>query len=57
MNRYRLAFYGRRVNALGISEFHVIDVEAEDEEKARLKAYDTHEHIHGGIKVIPLKND
>lgn len=55
--RYRLAFYGRKINALGgISSFQVVDVDAESEEEARLKAYETHEHIlHGGLDGIKVK--
>lgn len=58
MSRYRLAFHGRKIRALGISGFHVVDVDAKTEEQARLLAYETHEHISGGvdgIQVIKLK--
>jgi hypothetical protein len=45
---YRLAFYGRKVGALGISSFQVIDIEAPNLEAAKLKVYDAFEHISGG---------
>lgn len=45
MKRYRCIFYGRKVNALGISSFHCLDLEAPDPDAARLKIYDTHEHL------------
>jgi len=57
MNKYRIVFHGRKIGALGTSSFQVLDVEAETEDAARWKAYDTHEHISGGIegvKIAPL---
>lgn len=45
MNTYRLVFYGRKKGAIGVLGFQVLDIEAETTEQARLKAYETHEHI------------
>ncbi len=53
---YRIAFYGRRCGALGLSGFQVLDVVADSVDEAKLRAYDTHEHISGGldgIRVVP----
>jgi len=55
MNRYRLDFYGRRVRALGASGSQVVDVEAANEEEAREKAYETHEHISGGLDGVRVQ--
>jgi hypothetical protein len=45
-HRWRLTFRGRKKGVIGISYRCQITVEAPDRETARLKAYDTHEHIH-----------
>ncbi len=45
MKRYAATFNGRTVGAIGIRYLHHIEVEAEDEKAARLKLYETHEHI------------
>lgn len=42
---YHAKFWGRRVGAIGVWSCHAVDVDAPDEEAARLKLYDTHEHI------------
>jgi hypothetical protein len=47
MPRYRIEFVGRQVGAIGVTYRQVVEVEAENEEAAGLKLYDTHEHIHG----------
>lgn len=60
MNTYRILFHGRRVNALGITSFQCLDIEAESPEAAKRKAYETHEHISGGldgIRVASVKGD
>ena len=56
MTRYRLAFYGRKLRAIGIESFQVVDVTADSPESAKLKAYDTHEHIRGNIAVKDLNS-
>ena len=43
--RYRMDFIGRQVGALGISYAQVKYLEAETEEEAQAKLYETHEHI------------
>lgn len=53
--KYRIIFHGRKIGAIGVSSFQVVDVEAESEEAARHKAYDTHEHIGGGLEGIQVK--
>ena len=42
---YRFVFIGREVGAIGVSSKWSRDVWAESEEAARLKLYETHEHI------------
>lgn len=51
--RYRALFTGKVRGALGISSRYMRDVEAPDEESARLKLYETYEHI-GGLTLTPL---
>lgn len=45
MKTYRLLFLGRPVGSIGLRQVCSIEVQAEDEAAARLKAYETHEHI------------
>lgn len=45
MKTYKIQFFGRRIGALGVSSWHTVTVAAETPEAARLKLYDTHEHI------------
>jgi hypothetical protein len=52
MPRYDLYFSGRRVGAIGITHPVLITVEADNEMAAALKAYDTHEHIAGGVNGV-----
>jgi hypothetical protein len=42
---YRLTFLGRLKGAIGELYRHAVTVDAESSEAARLKLYDTHEHI------------
>ena len=52
--RVRLIFHGRKVGAIGISGFHVVDLNVADDTTPgamRLRAYDTHEHI-GNMRII-----
>ena len=50
----RITFNGKLRGALGISYRHVVTVEAADSDAARLKLYDTHEHISiGRIEALP----
>ena len=53
--KYRIMFHGKKIGAIGVSSFQVVDVEAESIEAARRKAYDTHEHIGGGLEGIQVK--
>ena len=43
--KYLACFQGKERGAIGKSSYFNITVEADDEEAARLKLYDTHEHI------------
>ena len=52
--RYWLGFYGRKRGALGICHPCETVVEAESETEARTKAYDTHEHITGGVDGVDV---
>ena len=45
MDYYRVVFWGKKKNALGISSFHCVDAMAETPEEAILKVYDSHEHV------------
>lgn len=47
MHKFRVSFNGRKIGAIGLFGFHIVEVEAETPEDAALKAYDTHEHISG----------
>ena len=54
MPLYRITFFGRLAGALGESGHHTLTVEAPDVEAARLKLYDTHEHLSiGRIEALP----
>lgn len=56
MNRYTLAFNARTIGALGIWSDYQRTVDAPTEDAARLRLYETHEHISGVrvVKVEPL---
>jgi hypothetical protein len=43
--RYRFEFVGRQVGAIGTMSDYTVEVEADTQEAAQLKLYDTHEHI------------
>jgi hypothetical protein len=45
VSRYAFRFHGRLNGALGVSGIHNVEVEAETEEAARLRLYETHEHV------------
>jgi hypothetical protein len=45
MNTYDCKFLGRLKNAIGITHFQQIEVEADTADQAHLKLYDTHEDI------------
>jgi hypothetical protein len=45
MKTYTFSFKGREVGAIGVMGYFRQTVQAETEEAARLKLYDTHEHI------------
>lgn len=45
MNKYNCKFIGRLKNAIGITYYHEVEVEAETADKAQIKLYDTHEAI------------
>lgn len=45
MKTYRIEFNGREKNAIGVTYRIVKEVRATDEQAARLKLYETHEHI------------
>lgn len=54
--KYTFQFMGRLIGALGIKTIHTVTVDADTEEAARLKLYDTHEHI-GPIFSVKVKTD
>lgn len=43
--KYTAHFFGRNKGAIGISQRFIVFVVADNEDDARLKLYDTHEHI------------
>lgn len=45
MNTYDCKFLGRMKNAIGITHFNQLEVEADTADQAHLKLYDTHEDI------------
>lgn len=45
MKKFTAIFNGRQVGAIGTFGEFKIEIEASDREAARLKIYDTHEHI------------
>ncbi len=45
LHRYRVTFQGRERGAIGLMYTYTVEVEAYDEAGARLKVYDTHEHL------------
>ena len=45
MKKYDVAFTGREVGAIGICSRFCFEIEAESEDAARLKIYETHEHL------------
>lgn len=55
MKRWMLAFTGRKNGALGITYRVEIEVEAETAEAARMRAYNTHEHIAGGTAGVRVR--
>jgi hypothetical protein len=56
MKSYSISFVGRPIGALGVEQRHTVEVEAEDTEAAKLKLYESYEHIHlGSIKIKILK--
>lgn len=47
LRRYRIEFVGTPRGSIGFHREHIaMEVEAVDEDAARLAAYETHEHVH-----------
>lgn len=53
MKTYLAKFHGREAGAIGIFSAHTATVQAANEEAARLKLYDTHEHI-TRLQLLPV---
>ena len=51
--KYLCSFYGRKLGAIGIFYNIVIVVDAESPNGAKVKAYETHEHIQN-FQAIPV---
>jgi len=49
MKTYEIKFYGRPNGSIGIKRPCKITVLADDEAEARMKIYDTHEHVAGAL--------
>lgn len=45
MKQYEIRFSGKKKGALGVLQYFTALLEAENDEAAILKLYDTHEHI------------
>lgn len=52
--KFKLDFGGRRIGAIGIHYKCSLIVEAASPEKAAWKAYETHEHIGGGVDGVAV---
>jgi hypothetical protein len=48
--------HGRKVGAIGISYGFAASVEAKDVEDAKIRIYDTYEHIHN-MHVVPVPEE
>jgi hypothetical protein len=46
MNTYKASFFGRPLGSVGFARQRRAEVKAPNEEEARLKLYEKHEHIH-----------
>lgn len=55
LTRYRLRFHGRRIGALGIGSDVVLYVWAVTPEEAAREAYESHEHISGGLDGVRVE--
>lgn len=55
MTAYTACFRGRLAGAIGVMSYFNVDIEAEDTNAARVKLYDTHEHILGLFWLWPGK--
>lgn len=54
MKTYECYFKGRQVGAIGIFHDCIVTVKAENSDEARLKCYETHEHLQSfSCRVIP----
>lgn len=56
MKKYKFIFEGVKIGAIGKRQKFTITTEAENFESAKLKLYDTHEHIYI-ISVNGIKGD
>lgn len=55
MKKFKVKFTGREVGAIGVFSHFELIIEAPDEDAARLKIYDTHEHLHFGVAIEEIK--
>ena len=55
MIKYTACFRGRRAGAVGAMSWFNVDIEANSEEEAQAKLYDTHEHFIGLFWLWPGK--
>jgi len=46
MKKYKFTFQGKKIGSIGKLQKFTITTEAENFDAAKLKLYDTHEHIH-----------
>lgn len=51
---YHCSFHGRQLGAIGVCYAIALQVEADDAEGARLRCYDTHEHI---LRFVAVADD
>ena len=59
MNKYTFDIHAREIGAIGIWQNFTVSVVAENQEKAELRLYDTHDHIHGKklVKTEEVNSD
>ena len=58
MTRYRFDIHARLKGAIGLCYDHVVETEGETVDEAKLKLYDTHEHITiWSYSVVPAEQE
>ena len=53
MKTYKCTFYGRKVGAIGVVSYHTVYFDAENEEKAKERLYESFEHCRN-LNIVPV---